>query len=191
MVLKTKKEIIEMSGGKIDKDSLKSKMELHKIRAQAFDEKRAGLYDAGAVLALFGLKLLVDGEDSGTPDELDELDEMDEMDELDELDELGELDKPIEPNGSKRVFVVKPFKDAVTGASCGYGDIVALTYERIRELNTHPFGPFVWEPRDGEYGVVKAFSYGNKWYDAGAIVSAEALRYADESVMCKVWRGAC
>jgi hypothetical protein len=90
---------------------------------------------------------------------------------------------------SLEVFVVKPFDDAITGQRFGYGDIARLTFERVRELNTHPFGPFVWEPKQGMYGVIKGFSHLNKWYDVGAIISAEELRYADDVIMSRVWKG--
>jgi hypothetical protein len=186
MALKTKKEIIGMSGGVITANNLKKKIDKLGIRAQGLTSDRAGLYDAAELLALFGLTLLEEPE----PEKAEPEPEPEKQTEPDEPETPKIPIVLTEPADAMEVFVVKPFSDTNTGASYGYGDIVTLTYERIRELNTHPFGPFVWEPRAGEYGVVKAFSYGNKWYDAGAIVSAEALRYADESIMCKVWRGA-
>jgi hypothetical protein len=104
-------------------------------------------------------------------------------------DESEEENAAPEAAALRRVMAIKPFRDEATGRDYRYGEIAEFDFERIRELNTHPFGPFVWEPEAGKRGIIKPFSYLNKWYDAGAVVSAEDFRYADAAVLDNVWNG--
>ncbi|MDR1330267.1 MAG: hypothetical protein LBK23_11770 [Oscillospiraceae bacterium] len=88
-----------------------------------------------------------------------------------------------------RVMAIKPFRDVETGRDYRCGELAEFDFERIRELNTHPFGPFVWEPEAGKRGIIKPFSYLNKWYDAGAVVPAEDFRYAGDAILDNIWNG--